>query len=161
MQKLVRERKRNWRGTTLSKNEYHIFVCKLWLWELTHQFSLVVLSFGNEDLQGVCLLSSIIHDSEFASCLSVNSILRLRATALTAVAQDKSTDESLTDRLASLFIDVSKFEGQKMGRLEAPQNVDSSMRKCHVNDHKSARHCDNDVESNHPNFPTFIIFHLS
>ncbi|KAL8160898.1 hypothetical protein V2J09_012387 [Rumex salicifolius] len=89
--------------------------------------------------------TSIIHDSEFSSCLSVNSVLRLRATALRAVAQDKTSDESITDRLASLFINVSKFHGKKMGWLQPTPKVEKSSMKCDVDENNSTQSGD-DVE---------------
>ncbi|XP_048500532.1 uncharacterized protein LOC104893624 isoform X4 [Beta vulgaris subsp. vulgaris] len=55
-------------------------------------------------------ITSIVHDSEFSSFLSVNSILRLRAAALTTFSQGSTTDKAMISKLAQLFLNVSKYE---------------------------------------------------
>ncbi|GAB4834161.1 hypothetical protein Ancab_032425 [Ancistrocladus abbreviatus] len=60
-------------------------------------------------------ITSIIHDSEFSSYLSINSVLRLRAAALTAVSQDTASDATMTNGLARLFLDVSKYQRSRSG----------------------------------------------
>lgn len=57
-----------------------------------------------------CYSCSIVHDSEFSSFLSVNSILRLRAAALTTFSQGSTTDKAMISKLAQLFLNVSKYE---------------------------------------------------
>ena len=47
---------------------------------------------------------SIVHDNEFSTRLSVGSILRLRAAALTALSENTKTDTALIFRLAHQFL---------------------------------------------------------
>ncbi|KNA18371.1 hypothetical protein SOVF_071440 [Spinacia oleracea] len=58
-------------------------------------------------------ITSVVHDSEFSSFLSVNSILRLRAAALTTLSQGSTTDTALISKLAQLFLYVSKYQNGK------------------------------------------------
>ncbi|KAL2900756.1 Sn1-specific diacylglycerol lipase alpha [Bienertia sinuspersici] len=53
-------------------------------------------------------ITSIVHDTEFSSFLSVNSILRLRAAALTTISHGSTTDTAMISKLAQLFLNVSK-----------------------------------------------------
>ncbi|XP_062170601.1 uncharacterized protein LOC133876341 isoform X2 [Alnus glutinosa] len=55
-------------------------------------------------------VTSIVHNSEFSACLSVGSILRLRAAAITALSQDTKTDTAMIFRLARRFLYVSKYQ---------------------------------------------------
>ncbi|XP_059447709.1 uncharacterized protein LOC132179091 isoform X4 [Corylus avellana] len=55
-------------------------------------------------------VTSIVHNSEFSSRLSVGSILRLRAAAITALSQDTKTDTAMIFRLARRFLYVSKYQ---------------------------------------------------
>ncbi|XP_074319737.1 uncharacterized protein LOC141656661 [Silene latifolia] len=61
-------------------------------------------------------ITSIVHHSEFSSYLSINSILRLRAAALTTMSQSNSTDSALISKLAHLFLYLSKYQNGKMMR---------------------------------------------
>jgi hypothetical protein len=56
------------------------------------------------------IFCSIVHNSEFSACLSVGSILRLRAAAITALSQDTKTDTAMIFRLARRFLYVSKYQ---------------------------------------------------
>lgn len=58
-------------------------------------------------------ITSMVHDSEFSSFLSVNSILRLRAAALTTLSQGSITDTAMISKLAQLFLYVSKYQNGK------------------------------------------------
>uniref|UniRef100_A0A803NA71 Fungal lipase-like domain-containing protein n=1 Tax=Chenopodium quinoa TaxID=63459 RepID=A0A803NA71_CHEQI len=58
-------------------------------------------------------ITSVVHDSEFSSFLSVNSILRLRAAALTTLSQGSTTDTAMIAKLAQLFLYVSKYQNGK------------------------------------------------
>ncbi|WCJ41481.1 lipase class 3 family protein [Euphorbia peplus] len=55
-------------------------------------------------------VTSIIHDSEFSARLSVGSVLRLRASAITALSEDSKTDTALIFRLARQFLYVNKCQ---------------------------------------------------
>lgn len=55
-------------------------------------------------------VTSIVHNSEFSARLSVGSILRLRAAAITALSQDTETDTAMIFRLARRFLYVSKYQ---------------------------------------------------
>ncbi|CAO2820531.1 unnamed protein product [Amaranthus hypochondriacus] len=59
-------------------------------------------------------ITSIVHDSEFSSFLSVNSILRLRAAALTTLSQGSTADTATVSKLAQLFLCVSKYQNGKL-----------------------------------------------
>ncbi|KAE8712325.1 putative transcription factor [Hibiscus syriacus] len=59
-------------------------------------------------------VTSIIHDSEFSTRLSVGSILRLRAAAITALSENTQTDSTLILRLARQFLYASKTNGIKI-----------------------------------------------
>ncbi|KAE8702957.1 putative transcription factor [Hibiscus syriacus] len=59
-------------------------------------------------------ITSIIHDSEFSTRLSVGSILRLRAAAITALSENTQTDTTLILRLARQFLYASKTNGNKI-----------------------------------------------
>ncbi|XVF65517.1 hypothetical protein PTKIN_Ptkin09bG0255600 [Pterospermum kingtungense] len=52
-------------------------------------------------------VTSIIHDNEFSTRLSVGSILRLRAAAITALSEHTKTDTALIFRLANQFLYAS------------------------------------------------------
>ncbi|KAB2092204.1 hypothetical protein ES319_A02G013400v1 [Gossypium barbadense] len=53
-------------------------------------------------------ITSIIHDNEFSTRLSVGSILRLRASAITALSENTQADTTLILRLARQFLYASK-----------------------------------------------------
>ncbi|KAL9242500.1 hypothetical protein vseg_016492 [Gypsophila vaccaria] len=59
-------------------------------------------------------ITSIVHHSEFSCYLSMNSILRLRAAALTTMSQGNATDSALVSKLAHLFLYLSKYQNGKM-----------------------------------------------
>ncbi|KAK9671342.1 hypothetical protein RND81_12G023400 [Saponaria officinalis] len=58
-------------------------------------------------------ITSIVHHSEFSCYLSINSILRLRAAALTTMSQGNTTDSALISKLAHLFLYLSKYQNGK------------------------------------------------
>lgn len=53
---------------------------------------------------------SIVYDNEFSSRLSVGSILRLRAAAITALSQDTKTDKATVFQLARQFLNLSECQ---------------------------------------------------
>ncbi|KAG8655553.1 hypothetical protein MANES_04G050700v8, partial [Manihot esculenta] len=55
-------------------------------------------------------VTSIVHDNEFSTRLSVGSIIRLRAAALMALSEDSNTDTTLIFRLARRFLYISKCQ---------------------------------------------------
>ncbi|KAG9447170.1 hypothetical protein H6P81_013298 [Aristolochia fimbriata] len=55
-------------------------------------------------------ITSIIYNDEFSSRLSVNSILRLRAAAVTALSQDASTDSAVICKFARKVLLASKYQ---------------------------------------------------
>lgn len=55
-------------------------------------------------------VTSIIYNSEFSARLSVGSILRLRAAAITALSQDTKTDTAMIFRLAQRFLYLGKYQ---------------------------------------------------
>ncbi|PSS23989.1 Sn1-specific diacylglycerol lipase [Actinidia chinensis var. chinensis] len=71
-------------------------------------------------------VTSIVYSNEFSARLSVASVLRLRAAALTALSQDP-TDASIPSKLARRFLFVSKYEKSEVEeKIEAP-NLNSSV----------------------------------
>ncbi|XP_068665380.1 uncharacterized protein [Aristolochia californica] len=66
-------------------------------------------------------VTSIIYNDEFSSRLSVNSILRLRAAAVTALSQDSSADSAVICKFARKILLASKYQtggGQNQGTEE-------------------------------------------
>ncbi|OMO79668.1 Lipase, class 3 [Corchorus olitorius] len=59
-------------------------------------------------------VTSIVHDNEFSSRLSVGSILRLRAAAITALSENTQTDSALILRLAHQFLNANKHFRSKI-----------------------------------------------
>ncbi|XP_020533140.1 diacylglycerol lipase-beta isoform X2 [Jatropha curcas] len=73
-------------------------------------------------------VTSIVHDNEFSTRLSVGSILRLRAAAIMALSEDSKTDSALIFRLACRFLYVGKFqrdgiEEKDSSKLASPANA--------------------------------------
>ncbi|KAK9289163.1 hypothetical protein L1049_017637 [Liquidambar formosana] len=59
-------------------------------------------------------VTSIVHNNEFSACLSIGSILRLRATALMALSQDTTADTAMVFKLAHQFLYASKYQGNRI-----------------------------------------------
>ncbi|XP_010999987.1 PREDICTED: uncharacterized protein LOC105107673 isoform X2 [Populus euphratica] len=80
-------------------------------------------------------VTSIVHNNEFSARLSVGSVLRLRAAAIVALAQDSKTDTALIFRLARQFLCVSK---NQRGKIEAsdPSELHSAASTVDELDHK-------------------------
>lgn len=80
-------------------------------------------------MQLFCLVNfcSIVYNKEFSARLSVASIMRLRAAALTALSQE-TTDARITSKLARRFLFLSKYEKNKVGgKIEASHLTSSAM----------------------------------
>ncbi|RDX62313.1 Sn1-specific diacylglycerol lipase alpha, partial [Mucuna pruriens] len=58
-------------------------------------------------------VTSIIYGNEFSSRLSIGSIMRLRAAAITSLSQDPKADSAMIFRLARRFLYISKYERNK------------------------------------------------
>ncbi|XP_030493158.2 uncharacterized protein LOC115709247 isoform X2 [Cannabis sativa] len=67
-------------------------------------------------------VTSIVLNNEFSSRLSVGSVLRLRAAALTALSQDSTTDTAMIFRLARRFLYVSNYERTSSEVVEPASN---------------------------------------
>ncbi|KAF4390451.1 hypothetical protein G4B88_024457 [Cannabis sativa] len=67
-------------------------------------------------------VTSIVLNNEFSSRLSVGSVLRLRAAALTALSQDSTTDTAMIFRLARRFLYVSNYERNSSEVVEPASN---------------------------------------
>ncbi|KAG6748652.1 hypothetical protein POTOM_048581 [Populus tomentosa] len=80
-------------------------------------------------------VTSVVHNNEFSARLSVGSVLRLRAAAIVALAQDSKTDTALIFRLARQFLCVSK---NQRGEIEAadPSELHSAASTVDELDHK-------------------------
>ncbi|GMJ01731.1 hypothetical protein like AT1G05790 [Hibiscus trionum] len=81
-----------------------------------HVYSYGPLPCVNSVVADACssFITSIIHDNEFSTRLSVGSILRLRAAAITALSENAQTDTTLILRLARQFLYASKTNGIKI-----------------------------------------------
>nr|XP_027188984.1 sn1-specific diacylglycerol lipase beta isoform X2 [Cicer arietinum] len=55
-------------------------------------------------------ITSIIYGNEFSSRLSIGSIMRLRAAAITSLSQDPKADSAMIFRLARRFLYISQYE---------------------------------------------------
>ncbi|XP_058774540.1 uncharacterized protein LOC131648831 isoform X1 [Vicia villosa] len=55
-------------------------------------------------------ITSIIYGNEFSSRLSIGSMMRLRAAAITLLAQDPKADSAMIFRLARRFLFISQYE---------------------------------------------------
>ncbi|KAI5599613.1 hypothetical protein BDE02_02G207500 [Populus trichocarpa] len=80
-------------------------------------------------------VTSIVHNNEFSTRLSVGSLLRLRAAAIVALAQDSKADKALICRLARQFLFVSM---NQRGRIEVvdPSELHSAATTVEELDHK-------------------------
>ncbi|XP_031247740.1 uncharacterized protein LOC116105463 isoform X1 [Pistacia vera] len=67
-------------------------------------------------------ITSVVYENEFSARLSVGSILRLRASAIMALAQDTTTDIALIFRLARQFLYASKYQISKIEAKDAAVN---------------------------------------
>ncbi|KAH1192310.1 hypothetical protein GmHk_20G059326 [Glycine max] len=63
--------------------------------------------------EGPEFVTSIIFGNEFSSRLSIGSIMRLRAAAITSLSQDPKADSAMIFKLAHRFLDVSKYQRNK------------------------------------------------
>ncbi|KAK8549274.1 hypothetical protein V6N13_008951 [Hibiscus sabdariffa] len=81
-----------------------------------HVYSYGPLPCVNSVVADACssFITSIIHDNEFSTRLSVGSILRLRAAAITALSENTQTDTTLILRLARQFLYASKTNRLKI-----------------------------------------------
>ncbi|KAK9141358.1 hypothetical protein Scep_011039 [Stephania cephalantha] len=66
-------------------------------------------------------VTSIVYNDEFSARLSVNSITRLRAAAITALSQDSTADSAMIWRLAQRVLQISKFYWNKEDGRPAPR----------------------------------------
>lgn len=81
------------------------------------------------------LFCSIVLNNEFSSRLSVGSILRLRAAAITALSQDSTTDTAMIFRLARRFLYVSQYQRNRTQVMEPASDVCSGpIRSQNLND---------------------------
>ena len=65
---------------------------------------------------------SIVLNNEFSSRLSAESILRLRAAAITALSEDSTADMTMIFRLARRFLYVSNFQRNRTEVMEPASN---------------------------------------
>ncbi|XP_057428068.1 uncharacterized protein LOC130721319 isoform X2 [Lotus japonicus] len=64
-------------------------------------------------------VTSIIFGNEFSSRLSIGSIMRLRAAAITSLSQDPKVDSAVIFRLARRFLYISNFQRNKQAEDES------------------------------------------
>lgn len=57
-------------------------------------------------------LCSIVFGNEFSSCLSIGSVLRLRAAAITSLAENPRADGAMIFQLADQFLNKSKIQSE-------------------------------------------------
>ncbi|XP_024027107.1 sn1-specific diacylglycerol lipase beta isoform X1 [Morus notabilis] len=82
-------------------------------------------------------VTSIVLNNEFSSRLSVGSILRLRAAAITALSQDSTADTAMIFRLARRFLYVSQYQRNRTELMEPTSDVYSGTRSQNLNNHAS------------------------
>lgn len=71
-------------------------------------------------------ITSIIYGNEFSSRLSFGSIMRLRAAAITLLAQDPKADSAMIFRLARRFLYISQYErNNQEAEHEAQCDIDN------------------------------------
>ncbi|MCL7038699.1 hypothetical protein MKW94_016877 [Papaver nudicaule] len=58
-------------------------------------------------------VTSIVYNDEFSARLSVNSILRLRGSAITALSEDSAADSAMIFRLARRVLQISSFRSNE------------------------------------------------
>ncbi|KAJ7957348.1 Sn1-specific diacylglycerol lipase beta [Quillaja saponaria] len=68
-------------------------------------------------------VTSIVHDNEFSSRLSIGSIMRLRAAAIASLSEHKKCDTAMIFRLARRFLYVSKYERSKTEIKEPASDI--------------------------------------
>ncbi|XVF37801.1 hypothetical protein REPUB_Repub20aG0042200 [Reevesia pubescens] len=89
-------------------------------------------------------VTSIVHDNEFSTRLSVGSILRLRAAAITALSENTKTDTALIFRLAHQFlyasnsqrINIEAEEPAKYCSVTESKDQDQEFSLCHETDRR-------------------------
>ncbi|KAF6170057.1 hypothetical protein GIB67_042862 [Kingdonia uniflora] len=64
-------------------------------------------------------ITSIVYNDEFSARLSVNSVLRLRAAAISALSQDSSADSAMICKLARRVLYIKKDNGNKVEAVSA------------------------------------------
>lgn len=63
-------------------------------------------------------VTCIVYNNEFSACLSVGSLLRLRASALTTLSKDTTTNSTIVQRLARRFLYVSNNQWSEIKEKE-------------------------------------------
>lgn len=61
-------------------------------------------------------VTTIIHNDEFSSRLSINSILRLRSAAINALSDNSPADTAMIQKLARRILNVNKYQGNAPDR---------------------------------------------
>nr|XP_010930154.1 uncharacterized protein LOC105051408 isoform X2 [Elaeis guineensis] len=74
-------------------------------------------------------VTTIVYNDEFSACLSVNSILRLRAAAITALSDNSSADSAMIQKLARRILHINKYhESGEHADASSPSYRPSTMR---------------------------------
>ncbi|XP_020261472.1 uncharacterized protein LOC109837578 isoform X1 [Asparagus officinalis] len=71
-------------------------------------------------------VTSIVYNDEFSSRLSVNSILRLRASAIAALSDDSSTDSAIISKLARRILSSKRYQENRMNEKSPGSSTHSS-----------------------------------
>ncbi|XP_015942351.1 uncharacterized protein LOC107467700 isoform X1 [Arachis duranensis] len=71
-------------------------------------------------------ITSIIYGNEFSSRLSIGSVMRLRAAAITSLSQDPKADSAMIFRLAHRFLNVSNYQRNKSEAEDQPDYYSGS-----------------------------------
>lgn len=74
-------------------------------------------------------VTSIVYRYEFSARLSVNSIMRLRAAAISALSQDSSADSALIYKLTQQLFNISKWDKPKEDALTEDEDYHTYKRK--------------------------------
>ncbi|KAL2323814.1 hypothetical protein Fmac_022872 [Flemingia macrophylla] len=88
-------------------------------------------------------VTSIVFGNEFSSRLSIGSIMRLRAAAITLLSQDPKADSAMIFRLAHRFLYISRYERNR-AKTEDESNCHSGVIQEDLNHQISRSQCETD-----------------
>ncbi|MED6130889.1 hypothetical protein PIB30_004749 [Stylosanthes scabra] len=89
-------------------------------------------------------ITSIIYGVEFSSRLSIGSVMRLRAAAITSLSQDPKADSAMIFRLAHRFLNVSNYQRNKSETEDQPDYYSESNVQQDPNHQIRKRQCETD-----------------
>ncbi|CAJ1977809.1 unnamed protein product [Sphenostylis stenocarpa] len=100
-------------------------------------------SLENKIVDANMKLACIIFGNEFSSRLSIGSVMRLRAAAITSLSQDPKADSAMIFRLARRFLYLSKYQRNKT-KAEDESEYHSGAIQDNLNHQIRRSQCDTD-----------------